>query len=777
MRLNFLFFIIFFLVLSFFITINLYFERSYQNDALNLTHRKLGLLTQYMAENISLLLNFVPAKIKALPKKDINSDHFYFADPNFLESYLVNDLSLLFNVRMSISVEKINKKLSEFSKINFLVSPNNSKIIYYFILPFNNYSLSITSTLSLNDLFNKYFKQIKIGENGYAWLIAKDGTLLYHPTQPTMVGNNIFKENSQCFVCHKNFDIEKQILTSNIGSGYQFFYSPDKLDKILYYSKILVLHQQLILFISVPYNEILAYLDKSMKLHSLIIISLFLTMIILGTLFYYMNAKRIAAEEKLRSYSLLESIIESTQSKIVVIDNSYRILLVNSSYAKMLKMPKELIISKIFFEVCPQQELEYKDLLHKKIDEALNGSTSSLFNYPLYEDGELKLFHVVVVPLIIQDKISGVVITCDDITEEVKLRQELERYAKDLEFLVEERTRELKEEKEKLSMIMQTIDSGLAIIDHEGTITWMNSKMAQLLNKKEGSNICDLFGTIGECLNPERPVTFVQEVVTNGQRRFFQTQITPFKMSEGDIKFICLIQDITELKMMEEKLIQSEKLESLSRISAGLAHEIGNPLASISSYVQVLKDLDLDDFVKQSLNIISKHINRISEIIRNISNFAKLTKTDLTLTDLNEVLKSSLELVKFDKRMQNIKLEVDYKPLPKVLVDPNQLSQVFINLILNAADAMPMGGELRIESELENGYLLLHFRDTGVGISPEDLPKIFDPFFTTKERGTGLGLFVSYTIIKNFGGDISVKSELGKGSTFTLKLPIPKRES
>ncbi len=163
-------------------------------------------------------------------------------------------------------------------------------------------------------------------------------------------------------------------------------------------------------------------------------------------------------------------------------------------------------------------------------------------------------------------------------------------------------------------------------------------------------------------------------------------------------------------------------------------------------------------------------------IIKNISNFAKPTKGEIVPIKVQEVVEGALGLVKFDKRMKDIKIITKYEEVPEVLADPNQLSQVFINIILNASDAMPKGGELIIEVKREENFVIGKFTDTGMGISPENLSKIFDPFFTTKEKGTGLGLAVSYSIIKNLGGDIVVESTVGKGTTFTIKLPISQPE-
>ena len=699
-------------------------------------------------------------------------------DESFFKSFFIEDFQKLTGLKILYTKNKLSGKVN--LKILSEMDLSKRMLIYHLIFPQKGVYYEYQVFLSLDEIFKRHLKPIRISERSYAWLISRDGTLIYHPTQPNMVGNNIFDYNPACLRCHKDFEVERLILKENIVYGYQYYYSPEKQDKIIYYSKLSFLDQEWILCLSVPYSELMSVINKSMKLHSLIVISIFLSLVVLGSLFYYVNTKRVTAEEKLKFYSLLEGIIESTQSKIVVMDTNYKIILANTQYAKLLKKPKESIIGINFFEICPQQMEEYRRALKNMINKAFKGEYGELLGYPLRENGDIRYHHVTVTPLRVGGEITGAVLTCDDITEEINLREQIKNYATHLEDLVTKKTEELQTEKEKLSIIMETVNSGISLIDENGLIIWMNSKMQEILKlykKKDLSekiNICDLFSKIGDCLNANNSTQFVHEIITNGQRKIYQIQITPFKTAEGKINYICLIQDITDLKLMEERIMQSEKLQALARISAGLAHEIGNPLTSISSYVQVLKEMDLGEFPNQALEVISKHILRISEIIRNISSFSKPTKGEMVLTNVNEVLESSLNLVKFDKRMKNINIKLDLKEVPQVMVDPNQLSQVFINIILNAADAMPEGGDLIIETRATENYVEISFTDTGIGIPPEHLPHIFDPFFTTKEKGTGFGLSVSYSIIKNFGGEIEVRSEVRKGSTFTVKLPKPK---
>lgn len=234
-------------------------------------------------------------------------------------------------------------------------------------------------------------------------------------------------------------------------------------------------------------------------------------------------------------------------------------------------------------------------------------------------------------------------------------------------------------------------------------------------------------------------------------------------------------------KQLEQQVLHSEKLASLGRLAAGVAHEIGNPLTSISTFAQLLREMATDEFSQSSLDIINNHIQRITDIVRQMSAFSRPDSTNMKYAQLNEILNSSLDLMRLDKRMKStIEITVGLDPnLPKTMIDEGQISQVFINIILNALDAMPDSGSLRVSSRFERsdegpGSIVIKIADTGIGIPVQDIQKIFDPFYTTKEagKGTGLGLAISYNIIKRYHGDIKVESAVGHGTTFTIMLPV-----
>ena len=240
--------------------------------------------------------------------------------------------------------------------------------------------------------------------------------------------------------------------------------------------------------------------------------------------------------------------------------------------------------------------------------------------------------------------------------------------------------------------------------------------------------------------------------------------------------------DIEQLRQLNEQLIRTEKLVALGTLAAGVAHEVNNPLASISSLIQMIQNRGTtDNETKEMLRLISTQIARISQVTRDMMDFARVRPAARSLVDINEILETSLRLASFDKSFQKLKMIKNLSgDLPRVFADHDQLQQVFLNLFLNARDALPSGGELKIKTELSASAdeIKIEIADNGSGIRERDLKKIFDPFFTTKPtgKGTGLGLAVCYGIITAHGGRIEVSSGNGSGggTNFMIFLPIQK---
>jgi signal transduction histidine kinase len=223
----------------------------------------------------------------------------------------------------------------------------------------------------------------------------------------------------------------------------------------------------------------------------------------------------------------------------------------------------------------------------------------------------------------------------------------------------------------------------------------------------------------------------------------------------------------------EEQLRRADRLSALGELSAGMAHEIRNPLGSIRGAAEILKDgFRTDDPKAEFVQILLRETDRLNGIVEEFLGFARPKPPELRETEVNSVIESVLALTAQPARKAGVAVEKRLDPgMGRRDLDPALLQQAFLNIVLNAIQAMPGGGTLTVESRLRNGAVEVAFTDTGTGITPEGRKRLFSPFFTTKPGGTGLGLVVTFRIVQNHGGTIEVASEPGKGSTFLIRIP------
>jgi two-component system NtrC family sensor kinase len=231
-----------------------------------------------------------------------------------------------------------------------------------------------------------------------------------------------------------------------------------------------------------------------------------------------------------------------------------------------------------------------------------------------------------------------------------------------------------------------------------------------------------------------------------------------------------------EIMRMEEQLRRSEKLASLGTLSAGVAHEINNPLTGILLYASILKsDKRLDPDLLPDVNRVITETERCAGIVKDLLEFSRESMPEKELLALDGILDEVVTFFHKQPDFSAIVIRINYgNSLPQISVDPSQIRQVFMNLVINAGHAMSCDGELVISTYLsaDRKYVCADLKDNGYGIAQENLDRIFDPFFTTKPQGTGLGLSISYGIIENHGGKIEVRSNAGEGSSFTILLPV-----
>jgi two-component system NtrC family sensor kinase len=276
-----------------------------------------------------------------------------------------------------------------------------------------------------------------------------------------------------------------------------------------------------------------------------------------------------------------------------------------------------------------------------------------------------------------------------------------------------------------------------------------------------------------------RPANRVRRKWEN-DRDLMEWEINVYPIADENnqvVRAIVFEQDVTEKRRLEANLVQSEKLAAVGQLAAGIAHEIYNPLTAILANAQMMeRELDPEDDRQELVELITKAGTRAAEVVRSLLDMARKEKYVFEPTDINETVQAALKLTNHEMVKRNISLTFDPDPaLPFVNASKDHLQVVWVNLLANAMDAMGEGNhEIKIETSLHSNKVQIIFTDTGKGIPSENLPRIFEPFYTNKAagQGTGLGLSVCHRIIKQHGGAIHVGSQLGKGTQFTIHLPL-----
>lgn len=267
-----------------------------------------------------------------------------------------------------------------------------------------------------------------------------------------------------------------------------------------------------------------------------------------------------------------------------------------------------------------------------------------------------------------------------------------------------------------------------------------------------------------------------ERITKDGRRIIVNLSRSLIKDENGEILgSIAIVKDVTRIKELEKQIQHSDKLALIGQIAAGIAHEIGTPLNVISGNAEyIMMEMGEDNPYKEELETIISQAERIANLIKQLLEFARPRKPNYTKINVNHELYHVVDLLKHQFERSKIKLNLKFsKDIPSIYADCSQIHQVFLNIIVNAIQAINQNGVIEIETFVKDGYVNIKFKDNGIGILPEHINKIFEPFFTTKEagKGTGLGLAVSKRIVDEHNGKIEVESTPGKGTTFTVKFP------
>lgn len=333
--------------------------------------------------------------------------------------------------------------------------------------------------------------------------------------------------------------------------------------------------------------------------------------------------------------------------------------------------------------------------------------------------------------------------------------------------------------------IIESLDSGLITTDRSGRISFLNRTAYRILGINRPSGVLADLDALLSVLTASLPTESPKwENTSSREETAFERpdgtiihlglSRSPLKdMNGAVVGSILIFQDITRIKEMEEQIKRADRMVSIGQMAAGIAHEIRNPLASLTGSIQILEEeMNLTRNNLNLMNIILRESERLNCLVTDFLLFAQPPRNEFSPIILNEIMDETLQMLKNSPEFNgHISISSVFSHEARILGDSNQLRQVFWNLLLNAVQEMEGGGRLAVRLEQEDDSVKLSVSDTGKGIDSQDMGKIFEPFFTTKESGTGLGLAIVHRIVESHGGQIHVHSKAGKGTTFTLLLP------
>ena len=518
------------------------------------------------------------------------------------------------------------------------------------------------------------------------------------------------------------------------------------------------------------------------------------------------NVNQLIAREK-DLERLLESICDSLTATlsyyntwIVLLDEPRRLLMTAEAGLGKAFLPMVKRLKRGELSICGQRALSQSNVVVTEdpfsscndCPLANNYSSRGAFTIRLEHGGKVYGLLTASIPT---------ALTTDE--EEQSLFQEV---ARDIALAlhdreIEEEYKQAEVELIRLSNAVRMSTDSIVISDLEGKITNVNEATLKMYGT---DNKADLIGKSSFALitpeDQEKAVTGIKEVMEKGYVKDRKYNVVtkdgskiPVEMSASIMKgvdgkpigFVGVTRDITERKQAEERekqlqqeLYLSSRLASIGELSAGIAHEINNPLTGILGFSQRLLRKSTDEKVSQDLERIHNEGLRAAKVVENLLTFARQTKPKREYSNINDIVQKTLELRAYELKTGNIEVVLDLaSSLPKIIVDFHQIQEVFLNIILNTEQAMTeasRGGKLTIKTQETKGYIRIAFADDGPGIAAEDLDKLFDPFFTTRgeKGGTGLGLSVCHGIVVEHSGKIYTRSKPGKGASFFVELPI-----
>lgn len=462
-----------------------------------------------------------------------------------------------------------------------------------------------------------------------------------------------------------------------------------------------------------------------------------------------------------------ESLFYFNPDIVYSMDVNGALLNTNLSFHQVLGYTPEQVKEKGWGIFAGNQSL---DEIKQYFERALQGTPQSYETSGIHQNGQEVMVHATNMPIIVDGQIVGVYGIAKDITEQKKAQQEILSL------------------KQQMELVLDSIGDGIYAMNENWEITLINPAGAKMLGYDEqellGKTPKDTFKHLYDlecCMSYQTLLDGKNRHVTD--ELFFRKDGTSFPvdyiaspiLENGEIRGVVVaFRDISEKKMAEEYLLKSAKLEMAGQLAAGVAHEIRNPLTCIQGFIRLLEETDKRE--PEYFSIIRSEFERIEGIISEFLALAKPQALNFQKNDIGLILMQTIHLMNAQAIMHNVEIvTLIEEGLPLFQSDKHQLKQVFINVIKNAIEATASKGTLTITCKKTSSHLHIEFQDQGEGISPERIKHLFEPFYSTKEKGTGLGLMVSYKIIEEHKGMMRVESEEGKGTTVHILLPLASR--
>ncbi len=354
---------------------------------------------------------------------------------------------------------------------------------------------------------------------------------------------------------------------------------------------------------------------------------------------------------------------------------------------------------------------------------------------------------------------------------------------------LEERAIQLANIQDYTQSILRSITAGVMTVGPDGSVVTVNPAVERMFGSREADMVPRrLKALLADDGGIEEDITKVlsgrvprtvrdTRIITKGGR-VLHVQVTTSRMRDVDgriIGAVVTLEDVSEVKALTDQLIRADRLAAMGELTAGVAHEVRNPLGIIRASVQLLEEPGADrETVREATTVIKQEIDRLDKVIKALLDFGRPNRPHMQQVDLSDVIDDVVLFTRRFAKQSNVRIERSIpETLPPVRADADQLKQVFVNLISNAVQAMqPIGGLITVSAREDEGFVSVTVADTGPGIPAARLPKIFDPFYSTRSDGTGLGLTMVHRIIDEHDGHIEVASNVGEGTSFTVSLPI-----